>query len=104
MRKLPGRGWSSFWAPSDPKCLTIITPMLLPSPPSLPPPSRPTNIRTQTDNNHTILSIMAPSLEDKMKDTVAELRKTFESGLTLPYKWREGQLKALEAMVKGHKK
>lgn len=47
---------------------------------------------------------MPASLEDTMKDTVAELRKTFESGVTLPYKWREGQLKALEAMVTAHKK
>lgn len=47
---------------------------------------------------------MTLSLEDTMKGTVAELRRTFESGLTLPYKWRLGQLKALEAMVKSHKK
>lgn len=39
-----------------------------------------------------------------MKDAVAELRATFESGVTLAYKWREEQLKALEAMIKGHKK
>jgi len=47
---------------------------------------------------------MPTALETKMKDAVAELRATFESGVTLPYKWREEQLKALEAMIKGHKK
>jgi F0F1-type ATP synthase delta subunit len=47
---------------------------------------------------------MPTALETKMKDAVAELRTTFESGVTLAYKWREEQLKALEAMIKGHKK
>ncbi len=55
--------------------------------------TRPTHPPTTTypqTHHHSPTSSQMPSLEAKTKETVDELRANWESGVTLPYKWRIG--------------